>query len=97
MFLEMIGAVRDPGRLRDIAGVLIRYGFADAVQRIHLGSALESLGEKLNCTEVDSLAHLPSEVKVRQALEELGPTFIKLGQVLSTRVDLFSPEWIAEL
>jgi len=33
---------------------------------------------------------------VRLALEELGPTFVKLGQMLATRVDLFEPEWIAE-
>ena len=35
--------------------------------------------------------------RVRRALEDLGPTFVKLGQVLATRVDLFGPEWIAEL
>jgi ubiquinone biosynthesis protein len=34
---------------------------------------------------------------VRQALQELGPTCVKLGQILATRVDLFAPEWIAEL
>jgi ubiquinone biosynthesis protein len=33
---------------------------------------------------------------VRLALEELGPTFVKLGQVMATRVDLFPPSWIAE-
>jgi ubiquinone biosynthesis protein len=39
---------------------------------------------------------MPSPVRLRQALEELGPTFVKLGQVLASRVDLFGPEWIAE-
>lgn len=96
MFLELIGAARDLKRLRDIAGILIRYGFADVVQRMELGSALESIGDTLNWTETDSLAQLPAHVRARRALEELGPTFIKLGQVLSTRVDLFSSEWIEE-
>lgn len=96
MFLELIGAARDLKRLRDIAGILIRYGFADVVQRMELGSALESIGDTLNWTETDSLAQLPTHVRARRALEELGPTFIKLGQVLSTRVDLFSSEWIEE-
>jgi ubiquinone biosynthesis protein len=39
---------------------------------------------------------LDSPERVRRALEELGSTFVKLGQILSTRVDLFPPEWIAE-
>ena len=96
MFFELIGAARDLKRLRDIAGILIRYGFADVVQRMELGSALESIGDTVNWTETDSLAQLPTQVRARRALEELGPTFIKLGQVLSTRVDLFSSEWIEE-
>src|SRR5690606_22260504 len=36
-------------------------------------------------------------VRFRQALQELGPTFVKFGQVLATRIDLLPPEWIAEL
>lgn len=39
----------------------------------------------------------PEPVRVRRALEELGPSFIKLGQLLSTRADLFPPEYIREL
>ena len=39
---------------------------------------------------------MTAPVRVRRAMEELGPTFVKLGQVLATRVDLFPPEWIAE-
>jgi len=35
-------------------------------------------------------------VRIRRALEELGPTFVKLGQLLATRVDMFPPHWIAE-
>jgi predicted unusual protein kinase regulating ubiquinone biosynthesis (AarF/ABC1/UbiB family) len=34
--------------------------------------------------------------RVRRALEELGPSFVKLGQILATRVDLFPADWIAE-
>jgi ubiquinone biosynthesis protein len=43
------------------------------------------------------LARLPPPVQVRRALEELGPTFVKLGQILAGRADLLGPEWIAEL
>jgi predicted unusual protein kinase regulating ubiquinone biosynthesis (AarF/ABC1/UbiB family) len=36
------------------------------------------------------------QVRIRRALEELGPTFVKLGQLLATRVDMFPPNWITE-
>ena len=39
---------------------------------------------------------LQPAVQVRRAMEELGPTFVKLGQILAGRSDLFGPEWVAE-
>jgi len=94
MLLQALVAVRDLSRLHDIAAVLIRYGFGDLVARMGLNHALERAGQVLHHTSEHT--HLPAPMRVRQALEELGPTFVKLGQVLATRVDLFEPEWIAE-
>ena len=96
MLWQAISAVRDLGRLQDIAAVLIRYGFGDLVHRSGLAGALERAGRSLHWQVPDDLAHMESSARVRQALEELGPTFVKLGQILATRVDLFPPEWIAE-
>ena len=96
MLWQALTAVRDLGRLHDIASILIRYGFGDMVRRMGLANALERAGRALHWNEADQLAHLPPPARVRRALEELGPTFVKLGQVLATRVDLFEPEWIAE-
>ena len=96
MLWQAISAVRDVGRLHDIASILIRYGFGDMVRRMGLANVLERAGRALHWNEADQLAHLPPPARVRRALEELGPTFVKLGQVLATRVDLFEPEWIAE-
>ncbi|WP_235430418.1 AarF/UbiB family protein, partial [Cupriavidus pauculus] len=96
MLWQAIGAVRDLGRLHDIASVLIRYGFGDLVRRIGMAGALERAGHALHWHEPEALARLEPPARVRRALEELGPSFIKLGQILATRVDLFPAEWIAE-
>ncbi len=96
MLWQALTAVRDLGRLHDIVSILIRYGFGDMVRRMGLANVLERAGRALHWNEADQLAHLPPPARVRRALEELGPTFVKLGQVLATRVDLFEPEWIAE-
>jgi len=92
---ETLGTVRDLGRLQEIAGVLIRYGFGDLVRRIGLAAALERAGRLLHWGE-PARAPLTAPQRVRLAMQELGPTFVKLGQILATRVDLFSAEWIAE-
>jgi len=96
MLWEALAAARDLGRLHDLAGILIRYGFGDLVRRIGLADALERAGQALHWRAAADLARLEPPVRVRRALEEMGPTFVKLGQLLSTRVDLFDPEWIAE-
>ncbi|TXH63845.1 MAG: ubiquinone biosynthesis protein UbiB [Tolumonas sp.] len=93
---QAISAVRDLGRLHDIAAVLIRYGFGDLVRRTGLAGVLERTGRALHWHVSDELARLEPPARVRRVLEELGPSFVKLGQILSTRVDLFSPEWITE-
>lgn len=96
MLWQALIAARDLGRLHGIASVLIRYGFGDFVRRMGMANALERAGRALLWKHADELAHLEPPARVRRVLEELGPTFIKLGQVLATRVDLFEPEWIAE-
>ena len=78
-------------RRRQIAGVLVRRGW---------GYLLEASGlEHLTSLEphFDAHHHATAPERLRLALEELGPTFIKLGQVLSTRADLLGPEFRLEL
>ncbi len=94
---ETLNSARDLRRLHDIAVVLIRYGFADVVQRIGLAEALERAGKALGWKAAEGLTELSTPARMRRALEELGPTFVKLGQVLATRVDLLPAEWTAEL
>lgn len=80
-----VGA-RDRARLKEILGVASRFG---------LGMLLAGLGlEPLDDDGADPKT-LPR--RTRLAIEELGATFVKLGQILATRGDLLSPEWIEEL
>ncbi|MDI1271140.1 MAG: AarF/UbiB family protein [Polaromonas sp.] len=96
MLIETLSAARDMGRLNEIAGVLIRHGFGDSVRRLGLADKLERAGHALKWDTAADLARITPPVQVRLALEELGPAFVKLGQILAGRADLFGPEWIAE-
>ncbi|MDP1901728.1 MAG: AarF/UbiB family protein [Rubrivivax sp.] len=96
MLSETLVTARDLGRLNEIAGVLVRHGLGDTVRRLGLADALASAGHVLHREHAADLARLAPPVQVRMAMEELGPTFVKLGQILAGRADLFGPEWIAE-
>ena len=91
------GAARDLSRLREISSVLIRHGLGDLVRRTGLATTLERAGQILHWGEGGKAAEIEPQERFRRSLEELGPTFVKLGQVLSTRPDLLSPSWITEL
>lgn len=84
---------RNLARWREILGVLSRFGIAGWVQRLAPSLAREMF---LHAKSED-VAHLTHETRVRLALTELGPTAIKLGQVLSTRPDLVGARMAEEL
>jgi ubiquinone biosynthesis protein len=96
MLRHTLGMMRELPRLREIASVFIRHGLGDFVQRIGIAGILERAGQILRWGEAAESVRLEPPQRVRLALEELGPAFVKLGQVMATRVDLFPPSWIAE-
>jgi ubiquinone biosynthesis protein len=96
MLWETISVVRDLPRLHEIATVMIRYGWGDLVRVLGISGALERAGRILHWQSTSEISQLDAPVRIRRALEELGPTFVKLGQLLATRVDMFPPHWIAE-
>jgi ubiquinone biosynthesis protein len=92
-----VSVVRDLPRLHEITLVLIRHGLGDLVRRLGVASFLERTGAMFHLGEVDRGTQLETQQRLRLAFEELGPTFIKLGQMLATREDLLPPEWTEEL
>jgi ubiquinone biosynthesis protein len=81
--------VRDLGRLQQILTVLAKYGF---------GQLFSALGAPDEPTDPDAdTATSPLARRIRLAVVELGPTFVKLGQVFSVRPDVLPADIIAEL
>src|SRR5690606_33874589 len=90
-------ALRATRRARDIIAVLIKYGFSDLVEEIGLDRAWAWARHMLRRSlPAEPPPHLSAAERVRQMFEALGPTFVKLGQVLSTRPDLVPEDWCRE-
>jgi ubiquinone biosynthesis protein len=85
--------VRNTARFHEVVSVLAKYGFADWLR----DAKVEWARALLKDSKVRQLGELSREARVRQAITELGTTFIKLGQVLSTRPDLVGTELANEL
>ena len=88
--------VRNLKRYRQIAAVLAKYGFGHLLDRLDLRTRLR-LRRKPTEREAEPSAKLTVPVRIRRVLEELGPTFVKLGQVLSTRPFLVPYDLLVEL
>lgn len=87
--VSLIHAARDIGRIRDISTVLVRHGFGEVVSRLGWGKS-KPQGETVDTSG-------SAAVRVRKVLEDLGPSFVKLGQIISTRADLLPQDVLNEL
>jgi ubiquinone biosynthesis protein len=84
---------RNVRRGTEIVSILSRYGLADWLS----GSNIEFVKDQIKTREGEALARLTRETRIRLALTDLGPTFIKLGQLLSTRPDVVGVDLAEEL
>lgn len=94
--MSILDTGRDLRRLNELTGILLKYGFGDMIRRLGMAAPFEQAGKLMRqSVDRDMLTMEPGE-RLRRALEEMGPTFVKLGQILATRVDLFPMEWIEQ-
>src|SRR5512135_3044982 len=111
--MNIVTAVRDLARLREITAVLARHGFGEIVARVGLG---RKKGEPPKAAIGAETPEISPEIpeaelargeeekrrvsiheRLRLVLQDLGPSFIKLGQIASTRADLLPAELLVEL
>jgi ubiquinone biosynthesis protein len=99
--IRKIGVVgrtyRNLNRYRQILAVLFKYGFDDIVELLKIDQYIEIGLQVISRKRGERVERLSRAVRVRMAIEELGPTYIKMGQILSTRPDLVPVDFIREL
>ncbi|MGD2125264.1 MAG: AarF/ABC1/UbiB kinase family protein [Desulfobacteraceae bacterium] len=101
MMIRKIGAIgrtyRHMERYVEILTVLFKFGFGDVINSLKIEQYLDLGRRVFSGKDRERLEALSRPERLRMALEELGPTFIKLGQVLSARADLLPDDFIHEL
>ncbi len=82
--------IRNWPRYKQVVNILVKYGYGFLFERFNPGRLWGSAQRRLAIQ-----GSTPS--RLRQMLEELGPTYVKIGQLLSTRPDVIGVEYISEL
>jgi len=104
--VSVLSAVRDLARLREISSVLVRHGFGEVVARAGFGRTRKAPVVVADAPEIpneevekgeDEKRRISIHERARLVLQDLGPSFIKLGQIASTRGDVLPAELIVEL
>ena len=88
---------RHLNRYRQILTVLFKYGFGDLLEMLKIDQYIEVGLQMISRNRGARVERLKRPQRLRMAFEELGPTYIKLGQILSTRPDLIPMDYIQEL
>jgi len=88
---------RHLNRYRQILTILFKYGFGDLLEMLKIDQYIEVGLQMISKNPEVRIGRLSKPQGLRMAFEELGPTYIKLGQILSTRPDLIPMEFIQEL
>ena len=84
-------------RYRELISILVKYGFQDIVEQTNLRYYLAVGKSTIFKRPIEHVDQIDRAERVRLIIEEMGTTFIKMGQIMSTRPDLIPEEFIPEL
>ena len=85
-------------RYQQIIGIILKYGFGNIIDSMHIDRYIESGLQLIPFVKShEKVEKLSKNQRIRMVFEELGPTFIKMGQVLSSRPDLIPVDLLNEL
>lgn len=87
---------RHLNRYRQILTILFKYGFGDIIDRLKIDQYIEVGLQMLSRNKRENVEKLSRAERIRLLLEELGPSFIKFGQILSTRPDIIPADILFE-
>jgi len=93
-FVKLIRAIR---RIRQVISIFAKHGFYQIITNMGLSKFFIFKKYLKAAYPVDDYQNVPPEIRLRYALEELGPTFIKLGQVFSQEIRTLPLKYIVEL
>jgi ubiquinone biosynthesis protein len=88
---------RHIGRYGEILSILVKYGFGDLLSRLNVQRYVRAGQKFFKVKRLEQLENISRWDRIRMAFEELGPTFIKLGQFAANRPDILPPELIVSL
>ena len=94
-FVDGVHRLRGAGRLAHIGRIMAKHGLGDLFERWFTKRPLAA--ENGSAASPVTRRSFPSPLRIRRMLEELGPSFVKMGQLMSTRADIFPPDYIGEL
>jgi ubiquinone biosynthesis protein len=97
VLIDSLERLRALPRLVEITRTFVHFGLTDLVRSVGMHRIVDGAGGMLGWNPSPEIAALPLHERVRLALEALGPAFVKLGQILASRVDMLDPELIASL
>lgn len=88
--------IRSTKRLTEIIKVLSKFGFREIIVDLKLDRFISGKKSAVLLKDEHNDSEISRAVRMRHVFEELGPTYIKLGQILATRPDLIPPDWAEE-